>query len=81
VYFGARYSSRAPDHIIRPILVVVLVASSFKLLGVGNVPTLIATAGLISYLAPHVLRENARLREQTLGSAATLISVAPKPAE
>jgi len=34
VYLGARVSSRANDALIRPVLVVVLVASSLKLLGV-----------------------------------------------
>ena len=34
VYLGARVSSRANDTVIRPVLVVVLVASSLKLLGV-----------------------------------------------
>jgi uncharacterized membrane protein YfcA len=33
VYVGARVSSRAPDELIRPVLVVVLVASAMKLLG------------------------------------------------
>lgn len=49
VYLGARYSSRAPDRIIRRILVFVLMASGLKLL---NVPTsdlgIILLAALIS---------------------------------
>jgi uncharacterized membrane protein YfcA len=36
VYVGARVSSRAPDALIRPVLVVVLVASALKLLGAPN---------------------------------------------
>ncbi|HEX7672237.1 MAG TPA: sulfite exporter TauE/SafE family protein [Polyangiaceae bacterium] len=36
VYFGARFSSRAPDRAIRPILVLTLVASALKLLGSSN---------------------------------------------
>jgi uncharacterized membrane protein YfcA len=36
VYVGARCSSRAPDHVIRPVLVVVLALSALKLLGVGT---------------------------------------------
>jgi uncharacterized membrane protein YfcA len=36
IYIGARFSSRASDHAIRPLLVVVLTASSLKLLGAGN---------------------------------------------
>jgi uncharacterized membrane protein YfcA len=38
VYLGARVSSRANDSVIRPVLVVVLVASSMKLLGVPTAP-------------------------------------------
>lgn len=45
VYLGARISSRAPDHLIRPVLAVVLVASGLKLLAVPN--HLIAIALLV----------------------------------
>lgn len=37
VYLGARVSSRAPDALIRPVLVVILLASSLKLLDFSNV--------------------------------------------
>lgn len=37
VYFGARISSRAPDRIIRPVLVIVLTVSALKLLGASDV--------------------------------------------
>jgi hypothetical protein len=36
VYFGARVSSRAPDSIIRPALIVILLGSALKLLGLGT---------------------------------------------
>ncbi|HMC68571.1 MAG TPA: sulfite exporter TauE/SafE family protein, partial [Mycobacteriales bacterium] len=36
VYLGARVSSRAPDAVIRPALVVILLASALKLLGLSN---------------------------------------------
>jgi uncharacterized membrane protein YfcA len=36
VYLGARVSSRAPDSIIRPVLVVILTGSALKLLNVQN---------------------------------------------
>ena len=36
VFIGARFSSRAPDYVIRPALIVVLTASALKLLGVGT---------------------------------------------
>ncbi len=36
VYFGAKVSTRAPDQIIRPILIMVLLISALKLLGVST---------------------------------------------
>ena len=45
VYFGARVSSRAPDRIIRPLLVVVLTVSALKLLGASNVVVLTVLGG------------------------------------
>jgi uncharacterized membrane protein YfcA len=36
VYLGARISSKAPDHLIRPVLVYVLTLSGLKLLGLSN---------------------------------------------
>jgi uncharacterized membrane protein YfcA len=41
-YLGARLSSRAPDHIIRPVLMVVLLISGLKLLGASNASVLIS---------------------------------------
>lgn len=37
VFLGAMLSSRAPDRVIRPALIVVLLASSLKLLGASNI--------------------------------------------
>jgi len=53
VYVGARVSSRAPDALIRPVLVVVLVASAMKLLGasttvVGTFLGLAVAAGAVA---------------------------------
>ena len=36
VFVGARFSSRAPDYVIRPSLAVVLLLSGMKLMGVSN---------------------------------------------
>ena len=47
VYLGARVSARAPDAIIRPVLVVVLVASALKLLDFSN----LALGGALALLA------------------------------
>lgn len=51
VYLGARLSAQAPDMVIRPALVLVLLASGLKLVGVGTVElavivTLVAAVGL-----------------------------------
>ena len=43
VFFGARFSSRAPDYVIRPALVVVLLVSGLKLVGASN--TVLAVIG------------------------------------
>ncbi|MCU1353238.1 MAG: hypothetical protein JWM05_2447 [Acidimicrobiales bacterium] len=55
VYLGARLSAKAPDSIIRPALMFVLLASALKLLGVATVVLgwimgTIALAGLAAYL-------------------------------
>lgn len=47
VYVGARLSSRAPDRVIRPVLMIVLAASGLKLLGT---PTEIIGVGLLAVM-------------------------------
>ena len=47
VFFGARLSSRAPDHMIRPALVVVLLVSGLKLVGLPD--------SVLAFVAPPVL--------------------------
>lgn len=49
VYFGARLSARAPDHVIRPILMVVLASSALKLLGVDS--AIVGAVGLALLVA------------------------------
>jgi uncharacterized membrane protein YfcA len=60
IYLGARWSSRAPDGVIRPVLAVVLTASALKLLGLGNagVATVVAlsTVGSIAHYLLFVQR-------------------------
>ena len=46
VYFGARISSRAPEVVIRPALVVVLLATALKMLGVATDTVLWTAAGV-----------------------------------
>lgn len=47
VYLGARLSSRAPDGLIRPVLVVVLVATALKMLGVATDTVLWVVLGIV----------------------------------
>ena len=52
VFLGAQLSSRAPDAVIRPVLILVLLASSLKLLGSGNgVLALVIALFAAAYLA------------------------------
>ncbi len=63
VYLGARVSSRANDAVIRPVLVVVLVASSLKLLGVPTVVVgvlVLAALVVVAVVGLQVLRSRAR---------------------
>lgn len=50
VYLGARLSAKAPDHVIRPVLMMVLVASALKLLGVDSAVAGIVSLGLLGAL-------------------------------
>ena len=52
VYLGARVSSRAPDGLVRPALVVVLVASALKLLGLSTEATGLALLGFVFIALP-----------------------------
>jgi uncharacterized membrane protein YfcA len=56
VYIGARVSTKAPDEVIRPILVVVLLISALKLLGVSTGYLGLAIAGGLAVLAAIFLR-------------------------
>jgi uncharacterized protein len=50
VFIGAQLSSRAPDHVIRPALIIVLLASSSKLLGASNVVAAIAVSVAAAFM-------------------------------
>jgi len=65
VYLGARLSSRANDAVIRPVLVVVLVASSLKLLGVPTAAVglfVMAAAAMGMIVAGRVIMSRRRAR-------------------
>jgi len=63
VFIGAQLSSRAPDAVIRPALILVLLGSSLKLLGSSNVVLALVIAGFAAaYLAVRSSEQrNARL--------------------
>lgn len=71
VFLGARFSSRAPDYVIRPSLIVVLLASGLKLLGAGDL-LLAAVVGSAAVAGTaYALREARREREAASESAPT----------
>jgi len=63
IYVGARLSSRAPDHVIRPALIVVLLATGLKLIG-ATTPVLGGTVivGIILGIASIVIAKQAARR-------------------
>jgi uncharacterized membrane protein YfcA len=71
VFFGARLSSRAPDHVIRPALVVVLLISGLKLVGLPD--------AALAFVAPPVLLIGAgyALWAHRRARAARALSLAP----
>jgi uncharacterized protein len=71
VYIGARISSRAPDRIIRPVLVIVLTVSALKLLGASNVivAAVLGGAGL-GALVIYARRRKIRRRYDLVDTAA-----------
>ncbi|HZJ28178.1 MAG TPA: sulfite exporter TauE/SafE family protein [Acidimicrobiia bacterium] len=54
-YFGARLSARAPDQVIRPVLVAVLLLSGLKLIGVSDVAMLVVAGVSVVALAAVLL--------------------------
>jgi len=60
VFLGAQLSSRAPDHVIRPALIIVLLASSSKLLGASNTLAAIAVGAVAIVMAVVAVSLNAR---------------------
>ena len=63
VYVGARVSSKAPDFVIRPVLVVVLGLSALKLLGASNDVLIGVLVGSVAVALAAILRS--RLRRST----------------
>jgi uncharacterized protein len=65
VFIGAQLSSRAPDHLIRPALIIVLLASASKLLGASNVVAIVAVlgVGVVMLAVSQMIKAAARRKE------------------
>lgn len=69
IYLGARFSSRASDPVIRPLLVMVLAASGLKLLGISNFSVAVVSAALaFASVAGHNI-DSQRARARAAGQA------------
>jgi uncharacterized membrane protein YfcA len=87
VYLGARLSTRAPDGVLRPVLVIALSTSALKLVGIGNgalpvaVPLIAAFAFAMSLpdlrRALALRRSNAALAPSTLPGSEAVPKRAP----
>jgi hypothetical protein len=71
VYLGARLSSRAPDALLRPVLVVVLAGSALKLLGASTLWVVLVALGAGAALA--AVAAARRLRERAPSVAAPVV--------
>jgi uncharacterized protein len=69
VFLGARFSSRAPDHVIRPALIVVLGVSALKLLGVSNTLMLVIAPVSVALGVVYAVRARPSSAAQPLETA------------
>jgi uncharacterized protein len=81
VLLGARLSSRAPGGIVRAALVVVLVASALKLIGLPNLAVATAVAVMVAVSAAAILRDRAAARRTPAASLAAEPAPLPERAE
>lgn len=83
VYLGARFSTKASDTVLKPVIMVLLTASGAKLLGAGNGVTLLASACMAGYAAVAMMADRRRLARylaaQPGPEAAALAPSAPLP--
>jgi uncharacterized membrane protein YfcA len=81
VFIGAHFSSRAPDHAVRPALVVVLLVSGLKLAGAPNaalaivVPVAVISGVLYGLLAERRIRAARRPVPGTRPTVETVVAV------
>lgn len=61
IYLGARFSAKARDSVVRPIIASVLVALGLKLFGASNLTMTLCAAGALALLSAKALRDKRRL--------------------
>lgn len=71
VFLGARFSSRAPDYVIRPSLCVVLLVSGLKLIGVSNLLVAILMPVAIALAVTYGVRASREARRERARRAGT----------
>jgi uncharacterized protein len=72
VFIGARFSSKAPDYVIRPSLCVVLLLSGLKLMGVSNLAVAFIMPVALAIAITHGVRASRRARRQQAAKAAAV---------
>jgi uncharacterized membrane protein YfcA len=78
VYFGARLSAKAPDSVIRPALVTVLVLSGLKLIGASNTALAVALAlALAGWLFTAVVTWLASRNDEPVAADGAVIELDP----
>ena len=86
IFLGARFSSRAPDYVIRPALMVVLSTTGLKLVGAPNLllasiaPVAVA-AGIAYAVSSHRAARRALATRPTWEAGAVISGAAPSAAE
>jgi uncharacterized membrane protein YfcA len=80
VYFGARFSSRAPDRVIRPVLAVVLFLTGLKLVGVATITLGYALAAIVVVAAVARRLSSPRLPSSPPAGRERRLDAAPTPA-
>jgi uncharacterized membrane protein YfcA len=69
VFIGARFSSRAPDYVIRPSLCVVLLLSGLKLIGVSNLAVALIMPVAIGIGVAYAVRASREARRERVRRA------------
>jgi uncharacterized membrane protein YfcA len=78
VFLGARFSSRAPDYVIRPALIVVLGVSALKLLGMSNAAMLVIAPVAVALGVFYAVRAGRAARPESAAPPLEPASATPR---